>query len=394
MKRNLRLSKKSIVIISSITAVIALFFLIYFIFGIEGIGVLFRILAFLSAAVAYFLRIEEGCAISLIPLFVCAIFATLSITLIEIAEKDEKKQEAESLYEKIVNEPCVDDCEVYIYNYKQYAEPQKVSYVQKQWFELLLRDAKNFDYLSTNFESNPASLDIVLDPLQELKRFANSNNKYSTIALNEIKDICDSLYNVANNKSQIDIWRRYQKSVPSEYYKDSYEKIYAIEAKIEQQKWGTENRAWRTAQKYGSISAYEKYLKLYPNGAHSAQCKTKLIDVKVDNIFASQHGSLPAMNKVNNAGNSSSHITIQNSTGYELTILYSGPKSKEVVIKNGCKAHVVLRNGTYKIAASVNTTNVRDYAGIENLDGSDYEVEYYISDSEDIKLPKLPSIHF
>lgn len=394
MKRVFRLSTKSIVIISSITAIIAMLVLIYFCFGVEGIGILCRILAILSAIAAYFLRIEEGCAVSLIPLFICALFATLSITLINYAEKNEKRLEAEALYEKIVNEPCISDCEKFINEYRKYSEAQKVNYVQKQWFELLLCNAKTYDYLSTNFDTDTTTFHIEpIGPLQELKTFANINkqNKYGEMAHNEIKIICDSLYSVANSREHIDIWRSYRKSVPIEYYRDSYEKIDEIKENIEKRNWGTESRAWKTALSRNTEFAYRKYMELYPNGAHIVQCRTKLIDIRVANVFAGQHGTLPPMSAVSYSNRSSSHISIKNSTGYKLTILYSGPNSKEVVIKKDHKAYVVLRNGTYKIAAFVDATGVRDYAGIENLNGSDYEVEYYIRSDKEIELP---SIHF
>jgi len=71
-------------------------------------------------------------------------------------------------------------------------------------------------------------------------------------------------------------------------------------------------------------------------------------------------------------------VTIENDTGYRLTVRYSGPSVKEIVIPRGSSETTSLSSGSYKIAASANGLH---YAGRESLSGS-YSSKYYISTSQ------------
>ena len=73
-----------------------------------------------------------------------------------------------------------------------------------------------------------------------------------------------------------------------------------------------------------------------------------------------------------------STVSVTNSTGYALTLLYSGKEAKKVIIPSNGQTSVRLKNGTYRIAASVSTSNVIPYAGVEELSGGGYDVDYYI----------------
>ena len=128
-----------------------------------------------------------------------------------------------------------------------------------------------------------------------------------------------------------------------------------------------------------SILAYSKYKSLYPNGAHIDICEKKLIDLEVSLVYAGEHGHLPTMEQTGYGSGSTSYITVTNSTSYTLTLLYSGPDSKRMVISAGGTSSVRLKNGNYRIAASVSAYNVSKYAGNESLQGGFYSVDYYIS---------------
>jgi hypothetical protein len=150
----------------------------------------------------------------------------------------------------------------------------------------------------------------------------------------------------------------------------------------EAKKWDTEYKAWNEAVNRNTSVAYKKYLELYPYGDNVAQAKKKVIDKEVDNIFGSEHGTLPPMNKTSSYGTGShSTISVYNNTPYTLTLRYSGNESKIINIRSHNRLSITLLNGNYRIAASVNASNVRNFAGRENLTGDDYEVEYYISTS-------------
>ena len=147
----------------------------------------------------------------------------------------------------------------------------------------------------------------------------------------------------------------------------------------EAKKWSTDNFAWREATRLNTSFAYKKYLELFPNGIRVNQAKKSVIDREVDEIFGKDHGRLPAMDKALQGSGSSSDISVYNNTSYTLTIRYSGAESKSIDIPSRSRQSISLINGTYRIAASVNAANVRNYAGSESLTGGNYNVEYYIN---------------
>lgn len=182
------------------------------------------------------------------------------------------------------------------------------------------------------------------------------------------------MYDVADNNSTILGWEQYQRVVPTDYFRDSEEKKEQIENRV----WSTESDAWKQAILENNILAYEKYKSLYPNGSHISACEKRLIDLEVSRIYAGEHGTLPAMNKMRGGKGSTSHITVTNSTSFILTILYSGPDSKKIILDAGETETVVLKNGQYRVAASVSASEVNNYAGTEILQGGSYRSDYYI----------------
>jgi hypothetical protein len=84
------------------------------------------------------------------------------------------------------------------------------------------------------------------------------------------------------------------------------------------------------------------------------------------------------MEKIGGQGGHTSYISVKNNTSYDLTLLYSGPTSKKCVLLPGQTSSIALRNGKYKIVASVSASDVRRYAGTEDLSGGRYDVVYYI----------------
>lgn len=181
------------------------------------------------------------------------------------------------------------------------------------------------------------------------------------------------LYNEANKKNTIAAWEDYMSKVPASQHRDAQERIETLT-------WKSESSAWKKAQSINTISIYEKYLSHHPNGAHAATARKKIIDLKVDAIGAGDHGTLPSMDKVSWGSGSSSTISVENDTQYTLTLMYSGKsQSKEIKISPNGKKTFTMPNGEYRIAATVNASNVRGFYGRETLTGGSYSASYYIS---------------
>lgn len=170
------------------------------------------------------------------------------------------------------------------------------------------------------------------------------------------------------------------RSYPVEYakpYSDS--RLEEMEKAMKERDWNSEDTAWKKACTLDTKEAYQKYIAMYPYGPHRGQADKRMIDLSVDDVFKGSHGKLPGMNHVEKDDDSpTSTICVENATDQILTVYYSGPDSRSVRIAPRSKSSVTLRNGYYRIAASVTSPNVRPYAGSENFGGGRYEVGYCI----------------
>ena len=219
----------------------------------------------------------------------------------------------------------------------------------------------------------------------------------------------DSLYQIAEQENTISAWQNYTDMVPQVHIRDAYErktslveeayqkaerantiegwqayiKIVSVEdmrdasVRIVELKWGTEANAWKTVSSRPSITTLQKYLELYPKGKHAKQAEKILIDLEVASVFAGEHGILPAMDKGNYTGASYSKVEIENQTQYDLTVSYSGPDSKRMVIAPHATKSIRIGNGNYRVAASVGH-GVIPFAGTETLNGRHFSSSFYI----------------
>ena len=349
---------------------------IYLIWGIRGFAVGCTIVAVISGFAAFGSMQDRdgGCGTFFICAAIAAVFGFSAAGLHEWADKIEKESESKELYDQIISNPSEESCKKYIQRFYNTDNADKVRNI---WLSLLLNEAGDFDYDSYEGSSLYSSSSSIDNPIKKLQDFISKNdgNSYGYKAQTAIESICDSLYRVADSKATTSGWKQYQRVVPTDYFKDSESKI----EEIENQAWNTESKAWQMALSENSISAFTKYKSLYPNGSHISQCEKKLIDLEVSRVYAGEHGSLPEMDRTGYGGGPTSYITVTNSTSYTLTLLYSGPDSKRLVISAGGTSSVRLKNGSYRVAASVSASNVSNYAGNENLQGGNYSVDYYIS---------------
>lgn len=185
---------------------------------------------------------------------------------------------------------------------------------------------------------------------------------------------CRAQYDIAKELNTLDGWAHYIAHAPDGFQFDAQEQYDMLH----EEKWGTEQSAWAYACEMNTALAYEEYESLYPYGKHFKEAEKRAVGLRVDNIFGSDHGSLPSMNKTVYGRGSSSTVIVENATSYVLTVYYSGTDGKRLVIQPHGRQSVVLVNGQYRIAASVSDKSVRSFAGTENLTGGEYNVQYYI----------------
>ena len=324
------------------------------IWGPIGYSRMLYVIAGISGIIAYGALTDRsgdsGCGLVLIGAAIAAICGFGGYAIDQAQQEKKKNAEADTAYYSMGSNPSEDECSSYL---RKYPNSKHYDDVMQAYFHTIEQKG-----------------------VSSLNDYANkySYNKWGKKAAERVSQICDSLYLVADSKGTIEAWRNYRAMVPSSYYKDSQTKL----EEIENLEWNTEAKAWKQASKENTISAYQKYQNLYPSGAHKSTAEKKIIDLQVAAVYAGEHGSLPSMDRTGYAGGSSSTISVYNNTAYTLTLLYSGPDSKRLTIPSHQTGNVTLKNGFYRIAASVSSASVRSFAGSENLNGGSYSVEYYI----------------
>ena len=230
-----------------------------------------------------------------------------------------------------------------------------------------------------NFQENPLRADQYGYDRTAINKYEKLYAEYSDPSFRakirkklELK--CREQYEIALKMNTLDGWSHYYVHAPEEFIFDSKEQYDILHEKI----WGTDNSAWEYACDRNTVSDYEEYERLYPNGKHIKEAEKRVVDLTVDNIFRSDHGALPSMNQTGYGKGSSSTVIVENGTSYVLTVYYSGTDAKRLNIAPHGRQSVVLTSGLYKIAASVNDASVRPFAGTETLTGGEYNVKYYI----------------
>lgn len=169
------------------------------------------------------------------------------------------------------------------------------------------------------------------------------------------------------------------KSLPTDFKSYEDDRLKEVEKAMEERDWRSEDTAWKRASAINTKDSYERYIGMYPYGAHRADADARLIDIQVNDAFKKDHGNLPGMKYVAPDEDSpTSTIVIENDTGYPLTVMYSGTESKSITIAPGFRQSITVKNGSYRIAASVPAPNIRPFAGTENLTGGRYETGYVV----------------
>lgn len=338
--------------------------------GILGIGYVFCGIAFLGVCGAIG-KGNLGAEFRIGSFCVGVVCGIIGYALTQAGESIQKDNEAKLAFKELGDNPTIKDFRNFFNrHYDNLDREQKDEFAQRYY------QASLDSCYATLEHYNQGGYYAPMSGLGYLTNFMDncSNPNYYDTAKAQYIAIVDSLYNDARKINSYDGWKAYQNSVSSDDYKDSEKWLEATD-----NRWNTETNAWYTASQLDNLSSYEKYLSLFPNGKHKAQADKKVIDLSVAATFAGSHGTLPEMDQVGYSGGSTSYVSVTNSTSYTLTLLYSGNESKRLVLSPNSTGSIRLKNGSYRIAASVSASNVSRYAGTESLNGGSYEVEYYIS---------------
>ena len=253
---------------------------------------------------------------------------------------------------------------------------------------------------------------------RELSNYYNFLNQYPNSAhkkeaentIEKIKD--DNLWSKIKNSEDISLFNQYLTNFPNGLHKnaakhklfvlevlkpywikvDSSNNIKEIRAFLKEYPSGEfsnlahqklreiESSKWELALLENTVNGFQAYLDEFPESKNSRMAKKKIIDLEVDQIFEEDHGYLPPMNTntISDERFLTNEIEIYNNTNYTLTVRYSGDKSVRIILTSKEKRTITLPNGNYRVTATVNTNNIQNYAGNDELIGSNYESEFYI----------------
>jgi len=134
---------------------------------------------------------------------------------------------------------------------------------------------------------------------------------------------------------------------------------------------------WDWVREQDSLDHYQRFAARNPNHPERRWIEKRIIDLEVKEIAAGEYGEMPRAQPLSYGG-STVEVEVENQTGYELTVRYSGPDSKKLVIPKGATQTVSLPPGDYKVAASVTAANVRNYYGTDTMRGGQYSSSFYI----------------
>lgn len=194
-------------------------------------------------------------------------------------------------------------------------------------------------------------------------------NEPQKVEKSEKKDLGAEKWYQANSLNTIEAYQDFLKEYPKHKFSALAKKELAL----------FDEQTWMKAKAVNNNEAYENYQKLFPSGRYYKEAKKKVLDQEVATILAGDYQALPVMNKSESLpGSKLNEITIKNITGFTLVIIYSGPISEKIEVKDGSMFVVKLPNGEYNITATLNSDLIGSFVGKENLTGGKYETKFFL----------------
>ena len=208
-----------------------------------------------------------------------------------------------------------------------------------------------------------------IEALRSYIRVYRGDGKHLDDAKQQITTIADQLWTpISTSRSEAEI-RRYLKDYPETT------KLAAAEAHIQEL-----YNDFEWVKEQDSLEHYRRFATRYPTHSQIAAIEKRIIDLEVKEIAAGEYGEMPRAQALSYGG-TTTDVEVENKTGYELTVRYSGPDSKKLVIPVGATRTIALVPGAYQVAASVNAANVTNYYGSDSMQGGRYSSSFFIQTS-------------
>lgn len=211
-----------------------------------------------------------------------------------------------------------------------------------------------------------------------LEKYAD-NHKFVKILEDEYREYSTEYWNNLVDKKDVKGIYRFPLLIPESYNTISMKEYKETVKSV----WGSDDNAWQIAKSYDREWAYDTYMELFPKGKYFKEAKRLSIEKYLSDLDKNKNkGTLPSLGEGRPTGTNSSYISIYNRTTYKIKVVYmevNGGDMHKEIISSYSRVKIKLKNGTYKVGASVLDGNVSSYSGVEKLEGMHYDVEYYIS---------------
>jgi len=192
------------------------------------------------------------------------------------------------------------------------------------------------------------------------------DGKYITQARNKLREIADAKWPaISQSRSELEI-RKFIKENRETSKRAEADAL--LEALYDDYEW---------VRGQDSLFYYKRLAERFPKHPKIDSINKRIIDLEVKKIASGKYGELPQAEAIS-LGGTEAHVEVKNNTGYELTVLYSGPDSKKLVLAIGDTKTVTLPPGNYQVAASVSAADVRNFYGKDSLRGGRYAGSFYI----------------
>ncbi len=113
------------------------------------------------------------------------------------------------------------------------------------------------------------------------------HSEFADSALAIVMPKSDSLYAVAIRQNTIDAWSDFIVRVPVPLQHNALDRLDSLKWETQKHKWETDDKAWQQAVRINQLPSYERYLSLYPDGAHAAQAMQ--IKEEMEGVYMEHH---------------------------------------------------------------------------------------------------------